>query len=166
MIVRWNGDKSPYMQEASVLPTAHPITADARLRSYARKIAILTAAVSVWSLPAVAEGLQFQCGTSSGHSFYADQGLAEGQGGWSEDGIADGEIVVRIDLDEAKASVRFRDATGEWSDASDLGETTEIWHVQASPLTFGVSVVYSGPSATTMEAYTLAEIDLEQRTAK
>ena len=113
-----------------------------------------------------AEGLQFQCGASSGYSYYADQGLAAGQGGWSEDGMSDGEIVFRIYLDEATASVRFKDATGEWSDASDLGGTTAIWHVQTDPVTFGIGVVYSGPTATTMDTYALSEIDLERRTAK
>jgi hypothetical protein len=62
--------------------------------------------------------------------------------------------------------VRFKDATGEWSDAADLGGTTTIWHVQAEPVTFGISVVYAGATATTMDSYTLAEIDFENRTAK
>ena len=137
-----------------------------RARTYKFKIALLSAALITPPVSAFAEGLQFQCGASSGHSYYADQGLAAGRGGWSEDGISDGEIVFRIDLDEATASVRFKDATGEWSDASDLGGTTAIWHVQTNPVTFGISVVYSGPTAKTMDAYTLSEIDFERQTAK
>lgn len=141
-------------------------SSELRSRHYTGKIALLSAALITPSVSAFAEGLQFQCGASSGHSYYADQGLAVGQGGWSEDGISDGEIVFRIDLEEATASVRFKDATGEWSDATDLGGTTAIWHVQTDPLTFGISVVYSGPTAKTMDAYTLSEIDFERRTAR
>lgn len=141
-------------------------TSELRAPIYKFKIALLSAALITPSVSAFAEGLQFQCGASSGHSYYADQGLAAGHGGWSVDGISDGEIVFRIDLDQATASVRFKDATGEWSDASDLGGTTAIWHVQTEPVTFGIGVVYSGPTATTMEAYALSEIDLERRTAR
>lgn len=137
-----------------------------RWRDYVCKIALLSAALIAPPVSAFAEGLQFQCGASSGHSYYADQGLAVGQGGWSVDGISDGETLFRIDLDEATALVRFKDATGEWSDASDLGGATAIWHVQAEPLTFGISVVYEGSTGTTTEAYALSEIDLERRTAK
>lgn len=141
-------------------------SSELRSRNYTSKIALLSGALISPSVSAFAEGLQFQCGASSGYSYYADQGLAAGQGGWSEDGISDGEIVFRIDLDETTAVVRFKDATGEWSDASDLGGTTALWHVQADPLTFGISVVYVGPTAKTMDAYTLSEIDFERRTAK
>jgi hypothetical protein len=141
-------------------------SSELRSRDYTGKIALLSAALFAPSASAFAEGLQFQCGASSGHSYYADQGLAAGQGGWSVDGISDGEFVFRIDLDQANATVRFKDATGEWSDASDLGGTTAIWHVQTEPVTFGIGVVYSGPTATTMEVYALSEIDLERRTAR
>lgn len=141
-------------------------SSELRSRNLTSKIALLSAALSASSVSAFAEGLQFQCGASLGHSYYADQGLAAGQGGWSEDGVSDGETIFRIDLDEATVTVRFKDATGEWSDASDLEGTTALWHVQADPLTFGISVVYAGPTAKTMDAYSLSEIDLERRTAK
>lgn len=162
----WDDDKSWSTTAAGMLDWENLRTAKQHSRTVANRVAVLSAALSVTSFSAGAEGLQFQCGASTGHAYYADQGLAAGSGGWSEDGITDGEIVFRIDLDEATASVRFRDATGEWSDASDLGGATNIWHVQVDPPTFGISVVYSGASATTMETYIIAEINLERRTAK
>lgn len=118
------------------------------------------------SIPASAEGMQFHCGASEGYSHFSDQGLAKGQGGWDEDGISNGETIIRVDLDTATAQVRFKDASGTWSDVADVGGRTELWHVLVEPVTFGVLVVYTGETDATIEVSTLSEIDFDLQSAR
>lgn len=127
---------------------------------------IATAFVGAGSGLAVAEGIQFQCGASEGYSHFSDQGLAAGQGGWDQDGIADGETVIRIDLDTGIPIVRFKDASGDWSDVTDVGGSTELWYVQEEPMSFGVMVRYIGSGGASIEVSTLSEIDFDKRIAR
>ncbi len=131
-----------------------------------KKVAWATLILYVASIPAAAEGMQFHCGASEGYSHFSDQGLAKGHGGWDEDGISNGETIIRVDLDKATAQVRFKDASGTWSDVADVGGSAELWHVLVEPMTFGVLVAYTGETDATIEVSTISEINFDRKSAR
>jgi hypothetical protein len=130
------------------------------------KAAVASTAAGLFPSLAFAAGIQFQCGASKGYAHFSDQGLATGQGGWDEDGVSDGETIVRIDLDSGEVVVRFKDATGDWSDVADIGGRTELWHAQYEPVSFGIMVSYTGDAGASIEVSTISEVDFEKQTAR
>lgn len=122
--------------------------------------------MTAFAASAAAEGLQFQCGASNGFSHFSDQGLAAGQGGWEQDTISNGEMVIRLNTADSSTVVRLKDAYDEWTYVEDLGGIVEPWHMQEEPLSIGFLVIYAGASASSIEVYTLSEINFDAQSAR
>lgn len=131
-----------------------------------KRAAVACVGLCTWPSFVLAEGIQFQCGASKGYSHFSDQGLASGQGGWDEDGMSNGETIVRLDLDSGSVVVRYKDASGDWSDVADAGGTAELWHVQDDPISFGILVAYTGSAGSSIEVSTLSEVNVDRATAR
>lgn len=67
--------------------------------------------------PAMAQTLQIECGPSEGKNFVAEGGIiTQGNGGWGEDRISEGQKIFELNLDTFEASYQYKDSSGIWYD--------------------------------------------------
>lgn len=106
-----------------------------------------------------AGGLQFQCGPMGGHSYYANEGLFEGDSGWTDNRI-NTDTVISLDLDDGTIDYRVH-SLGRWvTPEMEDGGTSLINIDDDSSFQF----VAIWPNTST-EVVTIAEIDPENYTA-
>lgn len=123
-----------------------------------RVIAAIALASSILAGGAIAQEnivIQFQCGAMSGHGYMAEEGLVSpGEGGWSEEKIEDGEMVIDVNYGTEEIRIRYKDTSQTWRDPTDEGGAISplFWDLSDGSVMFAIAY----PSAKTMEIYTVA----------
>lgn len=123
------------------------------------KYIVISAIFSCFSQMAHAGGLQFQCGPMEGHSYYSDEGLFEGDPGWTDNRI-NTETVISFDLDERTIDYRVN-SLGRWVTPEMEGGGTSLTTLDEDA-SFQFIAIW--PNAAT-EVVTIAEVDTENYTA-
>lgn len=108
---------------------------------------------------AYAGGLQFQCGPMEGHSYYSNEGLFEGNSGWTDDGI-NTDTVITFDLDEGTIDYRVN-SLGSWVTPEMEGGATTIVNLDEDA-SFQFIAIWPNTST---EVVTIAEVDSDNFTA-
>jgi hypothetical protein len=115
---------------------------------------ITAAALLAVSPSAFAGGIQAQCGNQAGRGFAANQGpINPKDAGWYDDTLT-GETVIRIDMQNGAAQIRYKDASQTWHDASDDGGKVSVVSVEGDPPSILLVAVYENA----VETYTITEV--------
>lgn len=136
----------------------HPIRKHHRVKESALRYAIAFGILIAFS-PALAGGLQFQCGKMDGHSYYANEGLFEGDSGWTDNRI-NTDTVISFDLDEGTIDYRVN-SLGRWVTPEMEGGSTSLINIDDDG---SLQFVAIWPNTST-EIVTIAEMDSENYTA-
>lgn len=122
----------------------------------------LFAATTIACGCANAESIQFQCAGLKGHSYYAAEGIVTSEnGGWSEDAISNGEMVISMDLETGAVDYRYKDATQKWYSPLDEGGSVSLQSIDTDG---SFQILASFPGSETIEVLSIGE--LAETTAK
>ena len=88
-------------------------------------ICALAFALDIGSPAQAQSQLLFSCGASAGHAFYLEEGfLQPGDGGWTEDGLSNGQIILLQNGETA--DILYRDTLGTTSVSEDGGRVIPL----------------------------------------
>lgn len=98
------------------------------IRGKLMKMLVMGAATLTLAGLAQAEILSFDCKAPEGKSYYAEGGIISAdEAGWTDDGVANGHFVLRLNSSKGSISYQYKDATGGWwNPAEDEGAFVQL----------------------------------------